>query len=285
MKKFRKLFLTAAFAFLSFNIYSYDVTFVSVTGKVQYQDGDEWITAKEGDSIEQGAVISTGYKSEATLSAKKSTFKIGPMTRISIEQLSESDAKDNAEFYLDSGSLHAEVNSDGKATGFKVKSAVATASVRGTVFTVTSSGKLYVERGEVSFSPGEKRADSSQDDSEKLEGENDETSAGADSGTTTDGASGTTTGTEAVSTSGTDAQDKGIPVSAGQSSTTNSSTGGQSSPKTEKVKAAVSTSSGTTSASQAEKVTSSSASSTSSSTEKVSQKKEASLKVNIFVEQ
>ena len=164
MKKFRKLFLTAAFAFLSFNIYSYDVTFVSVTGKVQYQDGDEWITAKEGDSIEQGAVISTGYKSEATLSAKKSTFKIGPMTRISIEQLSESDAKDNAEFYLDSGSLQAEVNSDGKATGFKVKSAVATASVRGTVFTVTSSGKLYVERGEVSFSPGEKRADSSQDD-------------------------------------------------------------------------------------------------------------------------
>lgn len=273
MKKFRKLFLTAAFAFLSFNIYSYDVTFVSVTGKVQYQDGDEWITAKEGDSIEQGAVISTGYKSEATLSAKKSTFKIGPMTRISIEQLSESDAKDNAEFYLDSGSIHAEVNSDGKATGFKVKSAVATASVRGTVFTVTSSGKLYVERGEVSFSPGEKRADSSQDDSEKLEEENDETSAGADSGTTTDGASGT------------DAQDKGIPVSAGQSSTTNSSTGGQSSPKTEKVKAAVSTSSGTTSASQAEKVTSSSASSTSSSTEKVSQKKEASLKVNIFVEQ
>lgn len=149
--KFLPLLTFAVFA--GFSASALEAKFVSIEGKVEILEGGMWIPVEEGDIIqERGAVISTGFKSNAVVSVKGTNFTLGPLTRITIENMVAMENKDSTQIYIDSGSLKANVSSsDGRKVGFKVRSAVATASVRGTEFKVTSSGRLSVTQGLVSF--------------------------------------------------------------------------------------------------------------------------------------
>ena len=149
--KFLPLLAFAVFAGSSAS--ALEAKFVSIEGKVEILEGGMWIPVEEGDIIqEKGAVISTGFKSNAVVSVKGTNFTLGPLTRITIENMVAMENKDSTQIYIDSGSLKANVSSsDGRKVGFKVRSAVATASVRGTEFRVTSSGRLSVTQGLVSF--------------------------------------------------------------------------------------------------------------------------------------
>lgn len=154
MKLSFKFFPLLAFAvFAGFSASALEAKFVSIEGKVEILEGGMWIPVEEGDIIqERGAVISTGFKSNAVVSVKGTNFTLGPLTRITIENMVAMENKDSTQIYIDSGSLKANVSSsDGRKVGFKVRSAVATASVRGTEFKVTSSGRLSVTQGLVSF--------------------------------------------------------------------------------------------------------------------------------------
>ena len=150
---FKFLPLLAFAAFAGFSASALEAKFVSIEGKVEILEGGMWIPVEEGDIIqESGAVISTGFKSNAVVSVKGTNFTLGPLTRITIENMVAMENKDSTQIYIDSGSLKANVSSsDGRKVGFKVRSAVATASVRGTEFKVTSSGRLSVTQGLVSF--------------------------------------------------------------------------------------------------------------------------------------
>lgn len=150
---FKVLPLAAFFVFAGFSASALEAKFVSVDGKVEIFEGGMWIPVEEGDIIqEKGAVVSTGFKSNAVVSVKGTNFTLGPLTRITIENMVSMENKDSTQIYIDSGSLKANVSSpDGRKVGFKVRSAVATASVRGTEFKVTSSGRLSVTQGLVSF--------------------------------------------------------------------------------------------------------------------------------------
>ncbi|HBP09688.1 MULTISPECIES: FecR family protein [unclassified Treponema] len=150
---FKFLPLLAFAVFAGFSASALEAKFVSIEGKVEILEGGMWIPVEEGDIIqEKGAVISTGFKSNAVVSVKGTNFTLGPLTRITIENMVAMENKDSTQIYIDSGSLKANVSSsDGRKVGFKVRSAVATASVRGTEFRVTSSGRLSVTQGLVSF--------------------------------------------------------------------------------------------------------------------------------------
>lgn len=150
---FKFLPLLAFAVFAGFSASALEAKFVSIEGKVEILEGGMWIPVEEGDIIqERGAVISTGFKSNAVVSVKETNFTLGPLTRITIENMVAMENKDSIQIYIDSGSLKANVSSsDGRKVGFKVRSAVATASVRGTEFKVTSSGRLSVTQGLVSF--------------------------------------------------------------------------------------------------------------------------------------
>lgn len=150
---FKFLPLLAFVVFAGFSASALEAKFVSIEGKVEILEGGMWIPVEEGDIIqERGAVISTGFKSNAVVSVKGTNFTLGPLTRITIENMVAMENKDSTQIYIDSGSLKANVSSsDGRKVGFKVRSAVATASVRGTEFKVTSSGRLSVTQGLVSF--------------------------------------------------------------------------------------------------------------------------------------
>ncbi len=125
-------------------------TILSTTGKVEIKDGSSWIALKVGDTVEKGDIISTGYKSEAVIKIKSSELKLGPLTRMTVEDLVSSSKKDNTQIFIDSGSISAEVNSEpGKKVGFKVRSPVATASVRGTGLKVNSIGEAAVTHGSI----------------------------------------------------------------------------------------------------------------------------------------
>ena len=127
---------------------AFDITFTKVTGKVEFLDGNEWVQAEEGDVVDEGTVVSTGYKSGAVLQAKSAIMEIGPMTRITLEQLTEVNGKENTSLFIDSGTIQTQVESGNK---FKVRSAVATASVRGTGFIQTADGELIVTENTVDY--------------------------------------------------------------------------------------------------------------------------------------
>lgn len=233
LKKF--LTLTAAAAFTAASLSAMDITFTKVSGKVEFLDGNEWIQAEEGDVIDQGTVVSTGYKSSAVLKSKASTIEIGPMTRITLEAASESGGKENTQLFLDSGTIQSEVESGNK---FKVRSAVATASVRGTWFRETAGGLLVVMGGLVDYGAPESAVA--------------EKNPVLDSGKAVNADQKSTPFTPAVEVGGT----KGVPVYAGQVSIMNTLTDTASDPHAGKARKASLSSSGTTSYSSLDSVSS-----------------------------
>ena len=124
---------------------------VTVSGKVEIQDSaGVWKTLKAGDTVISGSMISTGFKSEATLKLGASILTIKPLTRMTLTQLVEKEEIVDTELFLEVGNVKAEVNSlNNKKNGFTVKSPVATASVRGTVFEMGDD--LVVMQGNVLY--------------------------------------------------------------------------------------------------------------------------------------
>ncbi|MBR4374653.1 MAG: FecR domain-containing protein [Treponema sp.] len=110
------------------------------SGKAEVQDRldpSKWLPLSAGTPLDKGAVIQTGFKSELELKIKGTTVTVAPLSRITLEQLVSKDNKDDTRIYLDTGSLKSNVKkTEDKAVGFKVRSPVATASVRGTVLEV-----------------------------------------------------------------------------------------------------------------------------------------------------
>lgn len=153
MKKYLACLCAALVAGSFIPLMALDGEVVAVNGKVEFQTkAGEWKALKQGDPVTSGTMISTGFKSEATVRLGASVLSIRPLTRMTLTQLVEKEDVVDTEVYLEVGNVKAEVNSlNNKKNGFKVKSPVATASVRGTVFEVGEQG-LVVYRGSVEYS-------------------------------------------------------------------------------------------------------------------------------------
>ena len=251
--KLKKLFTALTFSAVSvISASAFDVTFVSTTGKVEFQDGGIWVKAQKGDVVEQGTVISTGYKSSAVIRSQNSTFTIGPMTRITLEKLTKQDGRENTQLFIDSGSIQSDVKSGNK---FKVRSAVATASVRGTSFKFLSSGRLHVTKGLVSLSPAEsKRAEIAEKISDSVQNK-DPVQSEPDSEKPAETKTSIFTSTAEVG------EVKGVPVYENQASTLNAAGTSFSSPAQEKSKEVTILTSSTTKASETEAASTASAAS------------------------
>lgn len=155
----RKFFLATALA-LCTTAFAVEATVISVTGKAELQDGGRWTALREGGKVEKGAVISTGFKSEAVIEFKGTRFTLGALTRITVQDLLEESDRDSASLFIDSGKISANVGgADGKRVGFKVRSPIATASVRGTEFSFAAGGMLSVAAGVVTFSQASSNGD------------------------------------------------------------------------------------------------------------------------------
>lgn len=158
MKKLICLFL---FSFLigTFSFASNEVAIVnSVVGKVEIQLNENWVQIKNGDILTSGTVISTGFRSSAVLYIGKSLIEVRALTRLTIEEIVEQNQNYNTTMFLDAGNIKADIKkSDNKRVGFKVRTSVATASVRGTSGEIYSDGTLVCFSGKWAITPPEPR--------------------------------------------------------------------------------------------------------------------------------
>ena len=157
MKKLVLFILISIFS-ISFSFAaSTDVAIVnSVVGKVEVQVNESWIQVKNGDTLSSGSIISTGFKSSAVLYIGDSLIEVRALTRLTIEEIREQNQNYNTTMFLDAGSIKADIKkSENKRVGFKVRTSVATASVRGTSGEIYSDGTLICLSGKWAITPPE----------------------------------------------------------------------------------------------------------------------------------
>jgi hypothetical protein len=125
---------------------------MSGTVEIKAPGSNAWVPAAPGQRLERETLISTGFKSTALLALGNSTLTVRPLTRLSLEELSESQGAERTAVFLRTGRVRAEVTPPaGRRTEFSVRSPSATASVRGTAFDFDGVN-LRVSSGTVSFS-------------------------------------------------------------------------------------------------------------------------------------
>ena len=148
------LFLFAGAAFSS----DFTAQVVSVSGKAEVLNGDGWKPLSAGDTLKSGDIVQTGFKSGAVLKIKESTVNVAALTRMTVEQLSENQDKDDVRVFVKTGKVSSNVQkTNGKKVGFTVRTPVATASVRGTEFSVEntfSATQVQTKRGKVAVWSG-----------------------------------------------------------------------------------------------------------------------------------
>lgn len=171
----KKLISFAATAILAASIFAADFTaqVVSVSGKAEVLNGNTWKALSSGDTLKSGDTIQTGFRSSAVLKIKGSTVNVAALTRMTVEQLSENPEKDNVRVFVKTGGVTSDVQkTSGKKVGFTVRTPVATASVRGTEFSVENTfGSTQVEtkRGKVAVWSGRNEEKGQKQNSEVTE--------------------------------------------------------------------------------------------------------------------
>lgn len=113
-----------------------EAVMTSVSGKVELRpQGGSWQAASEGRTVAPGTTVSTGFGASAEIELGESTIRVEPLTRLTLEELVQQADNITTRAFMDVGSVNAEVETaEGLSNDFQIRSAEATAAVRGTVF-------------------------------------------------------------------------------------------------------------------------------------------------------
>ncbi len=131
----KKVLLTVALISVMLPLVCFTGTVTEVTGKVEIETDGGWKPLQKGDVVDTGKIISTGFRSTARIQVAGSSVVVNQLSRLSLEQLTETNDAHESEVFLDLGSISADVKTaQNKRVGFVVNTPVATASVRGTTF-------------------------------------------------------------------------------------------------------------------------------------------------------
>jgi hypothetical protein len=153
MKAVKALAL-AAFVFAGVGVFGQTTAVVrELTGTVEIKvpGGTGWEPARQGQGMSGDTLISTGFKSFAVIELGNSTLMVHPLTRLSITELFLEGKNDKVRLELRAGRIRAEVKPPaGGGLSFSVRSPIATASVRGTVFELDTVN-VSVSEGTVEF--------------------------------------------------------------------------------------------------------------------------------------
>jgi hypothetical protein len=109
----------------------------------------EWKAAEPGQVLDKASLISTGFKSMARISIGNSTITVQPLTRLSLEEIAAAQGGEQVVLGLRAGRIRADVKPPIEGNiDFSVRSPMATASVRGTIFDFDGT-RITVEEGRV----------------------------------------------------------------------------------------------------------------------------------------
>ncbi len=156
MKKIAILILLATVALIAS---AADVTVISASGNVEIKEpGGGWAPVNSGQTVSSQSMISTGFGSRARLSAGGMELNLQPLTRVTIDSLTQEGETTRTAVSLQAGRVRATrppaTRSTRTAVDFRVSTPVATAAVRGTDL-VVSFNKLVTNEGLVGFSQGQ----------------------------------------------------------------------------------------------------------------------------------
>jgi hypothetical protein len=94
-----------------------------------------WQKPEIGMEIPRGTLISTGFHSNAAIQIENSLVEVKQLTQISVDDLAKTKQRIKSDLYLSFGKVKAKVTKlPTTKTEFKIRSAICTASVRGTEF-------------------------------------------------------------------------------------------------------------------------------------------------------
>jgi hypothetical protein len=149
----KKLILTVLIVLLAaLPLAAQTASVLRLSGKVEVLDpGGAWIPATVGQQIALGMTISTGFRSQAVLAVGSSQLSVLALTRLTIEELLQTQTGETTTLNLETGKVRAQVRSAaGQTADFKLRSPVSTAAVRGTDF-YFDGFRLDVIEGVVEF--------------------------------------------------------------------------------------------------------------------------------------
>ena len=195
MRRFKGLLVAAVLTVFSASLFAADATVTFVSGKVEVQRNGKWVALQKGDTVAKSETISTGFQSEAKIKMMDSVMYLGPVTRITLEELSTTGKQDNVNVYLKTGSARSQVKHvDNKRVNYQVHTAVAVASCRGTDWIIDDSNNIICFEGIVAVAAyvppenyldnksGSGKKEEAEGESEGSEESTEETPAVADAG-------------------------------------------------------------------------------------------------------
>ena len=110
-----------------------------------------YVPAEIGAVLRQDTTISTGFKSMALIEVGSTNLTVRPLTRLTLTEIYSGQEEEALNVNLQAGRLRVNVNPPaGTKTSMSVTTPVATASVRGTEFEITT-GSIIVHEGKVDF--------------------------------------------------------------------------------------------------------------------------------------
>ena len=195
MRRFKGLLVAAVLTVFSASLFAADATVTFVSGKVEVQRNGKWVALQKGDTVAKSETISTGFQSEAKIKMMDSVMYLGPVTRITLEELSTTGKQDNVNVYLKTGSARSQVKHvDNKRVNYQVHTAVAVASCRGTDWIIDDSNNITCFEGTIAVAAyvppenyndnksGSGKKEEAEGESEGSEESTEETPAVADAG-------------------------------------------------------------------------------------------------------
>lgn len=145
MKTTKKIFLCLTLIFFATLCFaqSRNIQVVSAVGKVEKQQDGLWVPVQVGEVLSKGTLISTGFRSSATLKFEGSVISVSALSRLTIAELLENENSRDTSVFLDAGKIKADIKtSDNKRVSFTVRTPIATASVKGTAGLVSALGDV-----------------------------------------------------------------------------------------------------------------------------------------------
>lgn len=144
------LLISSLFVLGSTALFAADATVTFVKGKVEVLKNNQWVALQPGDELKKSDVVNTGFQSEAKIKLFDSVMYLGPVTRISLDELSATSDQDKVNVYLKTGNVRSQVNhTDSKRVNYQVRTAIAVASVRGTDWEIDDSNNISCLQGAV----------------------------------------------------------------------------------------------------------------------------------------
>lgn len=150
----KNIFLFFMLTIISFPIFSQNAEVTFTKGKAEVLRAEKWLPLHTGDYLQESDVVSTGFLSELKVKYKDSVISLGPLTRLTFDEIKSFGTAKNSSVFLNAGFIRTKINNPfGKKISYSIETPAVIASADSADFMITGSGNVYCYNGSVSVYP------------------------------------------------------------------------------------------------------------------------------------